>query len=410
MRLPVALSLLLLSAPAFADRDAGLNQKLYEAVQYQDAAAVSKLLAEGADPNSVNSLGYTPLLRAVETGQAAIVHRLLEAGANTDHRDGDGRTAAELAVEADNGDVIEALLNAGADFNTADAYGNTLVLRVIQNEGEAMYETLAAFGRHGVNVNRGNSSTTPLYYAVEQDNADLVRALLEAGADPSLATESGNLPLIPALSNPVMLDLLLSAGADPNGIDRNGNPVLFKALFAVSADAAEALIAAGAKADMPGADGRTPLRRARDGGDQEAIELLKRHGAMEDGKKAAAANPVVPAPAQSAVPAGEAPAITKIPRYPGAQILAIQEQDNVALYMTSDALPDVAQVTRELVQGAGWKDAKHPHASQTQDRYYGFFTREGYVLIIDIAIARAMGNMTNITYSIVDKYPGIATR
>ena len=64
----------------------------------------------------------------------------------------------------------------------------------------------------------------------------MAKLLLEAGADPSLATETGGLPLVSALSNPETLDLLLKAGADPNGVDRYGDPVLFRALFSVSTE------------------------------------------------------------------------------------------------------------------------------------------------------------------------------
>ena len=71
------LSLLLLSAPAFGNPNE-LNEKLHEAVQHQDTAAVAALLADGADPNNVNGIGFTPLIRAIKMGQADVVQQLLE--------------------------------------------------------------------------------------------------------------------------------------------------------------------------------------------------------------------------------------------------------------------------------------------------------------------------------------------
>ena len=431
MHLPaVIFSLFLLSSLAFADQKA-LNQELYDAVLYNDPAAASAALAKGAnvnhkvnersvlgwaaqrgnadvvgallgggaDPNTVDGVGNTPLMRGIETRHAAVVRQLLEAGADTDRRDTYGRLLVNLAVEADNAQIVEALLEAGADFNVTDDEGNSPALLAVMGEGEAMYDTLGAFGHHGVDMNLGNPSYTPLYYAVEQGNVEMARALLEAGADPSLATDDGYLPLVPALSNKEMLDVLLAAGADPNGLDANGDPVLFEALFAVSAEAAEALIAAGADVNKPGADGRTPLTRANDGGDQETADLLRRHGATGDQA------PEIAARAEEAVVVtgptdDEFPRVADLPVYPGAETLYTSEEDHSVMYATPDPVPLVAKVTTKLLEKAGWVDDAHPHTTREKDRYYVIFSRERYQLIFDVAIARAMSNQTMILYSI----------
>ena len=66
--------LLLLSGPAFGNQDA-LNDRLHEAVQYHDTAAATKLLVDGADPNSVNIIGHTPLIRAIKMQQVKCLFR-----------------------------------------------------------------------------------------------------------------------------------------------------------------------------------------------------------------------------------------------------------------------------------------------------------------------------------------------
>lgn len=400
----VVLALLLLSGPVFSS-PADLNQKLYEAVNSFDAAAVSSLIKKGADPNSVYVTGYTPLMRAVEIRQLKIVRQLLKSGANPNLRDRDGRSTAEIAIEADSAEIVEALLKGGADFNVKDAYGNSMVLRTVESGSEFMYEIVAVFGRHGVNMNLGTASQTPLYYAVEQNDTKMVKLLLEASADPSLATENGGLPLVSALSNPETLDLLLKAGADPNGVDRYGNPVLFEALFAVSAEAAEALIEAGADVNRPGADGRTPLTRARDGGAEAIAILLERHGATDGKQEEAQGKPAKQAkvPVEPVRTDEEYPRMADLPVYPGAETMFMLDESHSANFISPDPLSKVTKVTEKLLEKAGWQDANHPHAKREKDRYYVMFGRGKFLLITDIGIARAMDNKTAITYGIVPK-------
>lgn len=406
MRIAAAtLTLLLLSGPAFSSSDE-LNQQLYEAVNSFDTAAVSTLIKQGADPNSVYVTGYTPLMRAVEVRQLEIVRQLLNSGADPNLHDGDGRSTAEIAIEADSAEIVEALLEGGTDFNVKDTYGNSMALRTVESGSESMYEIVAAFGRHGVNMNLGTESQTPLYYAVEQNDIKMVRLLLEAGADPSLATENGGLPLVSALSNAETLDLLLKAGADPNGIDRDGNPVLFEALFAVSTEAAEALIEAGADVNRPGADGRTLLTRATDGGAEDIAKFLEGQGAIDGKQEDAHGEPAKQANiTDESVPTHEEyPRMAELPVYPGAETMYIlDEETHSANFISPDSLSEVTKVTEKQLEEAGWQDAKHPHAAREKDHYYVMFGRDKYLLITDIGIARAMDNKTAITYSVVPK-------
>ena len=399
--LSVVLALSLVSGPVFCDQ-AELDQALHEAVNFHDLAAISASLEKGADPNSVNRLGYTPLMRAAELRQPDIVRLLLNGGADPNLRDSNGRPIVELAVEAGSAETVEALLNGGADFNVADGYGDPMVLRTVRHGGEAMYDILTLLGRHDVNMDLGVPSHTPLYYAADQANARLVKALLAAGADPSLATEDGRLPLAAALSSPDILGILLKAGADPNGVDRDGDPVLFRALFSAPAEAAEALIAAGADVNRPGADGRTPLLRAQDGGAEDIMALLKSHGAADGKESKAAREPAKRAATTEAAPAdNEYPAMAELPVYPGAETMYIADESHAANFLSSDPLAKVGKVTEKLLQEAGWEDANHPHARREDDHRYVMFVRGRFLLITDISIARAMGNQTAITYSIM---------
>ena len=124
-----------------------------------DAAAVTSLLAEGADANVVDGYGWSPLHLAMPRAGPEVVSALLEAGADPNAQSVDGLTALHLAARHSTSAVVADLLRAGADPN-AEA-----------GEEEA--------------------AKTPLHLAAAwNDDPSVVLALLEGGA--SAAKRDGN--------------------------------------------------------------------------------------------------------------------------------------------------------------------------------------------------------------------------
>ncbi|CAK9108530.1 unnamed protein product [Durusdinium trenchii] len=62
---------------------------------------------------------------------------------------------------------------------------------------------------------------TALRYAVRADQVEAAEALIEGGADMNLSSKSGRTPLMSAASNGIadMVKLLLDAGADAKAVD-----------------------------------------------------------------------------------------------------------------------------------------------------------------------------------------------
>jgi ankyrin repeat protein len=95
-----------------------------------------------------------------------------------------------------------------------------------------------------------------------------------------------------ALAGPIGADdldavrLLLAAGADPNRYrdddDRPAGAVAAAVEAGASHELIELLLAHGAAADAPAADGRSPRRLAMAQGRSDIVELLDRHGARDD--------------------------------------------------------------------------------------------------------------------------------
>lgn len=109
----------------------------------------------------------------------------------------------------------------------------------------------------GANINgRDDNLNTPLHFTSFWGNARAMQALLMAGADPKIRTESG-LTLLHLASNAQTIQLGLQAELDIHAVARNGQTPLHVASRWGHADTIMALLEAGARTDMRDNNGRT---------------------------------------------------------------------------------------------------------------------------------------------------------
>jgi ankyrin repeat protein len=117
------------TAQLLLDRGARVNAAhgaaLSEAAQRGNSRLVELLLSRGADVNAHTGTGFTPLICAALRGRVGIVKRLLRADAKVDARDSQGCTALMWAVADEKADAVRVLLAAGADPNARDAKGQS---------------------------------------------------------------------------------------------------------------------------------------------------------------------------------------------------------------------------------------------------------------------------------------------
>ena len=143
----------------FADNEISTGTTaLFRAVQNNDTEAIQVLLAKGADPN-INTMGYSPLL--------------LAAGAGPGGRGGNAQP---------NMQVLDVLVQHSADVNAKVTGTNTWSFNVSrENMGNK-----EAFSKEG---------TSALHEAARAARPDLVKYLLEHGADPNLLDANGKKPI-----------------------------------------------------------------------------------------------------------------------------------------------------------------------------------------------------------------------
>ncbi len=211
------------------------------------AEAVNVLLRHGAEVNAVSTVqefasrrqgqnilplgGWTPLMYAARQSAPAAARALIEGGANLDAVDPDGATALTLAIINANYDFAALLIEAGADPNVVDT-------------AAGMGPLYAAADMHRLAVGHGRPNPRP---HSELDAVDVVRLLLEHGADPNAtlsaaimqrhhtggdaALAKGATPLMRASKSGdvAVMRLLLDAGADPRATMPNGTTPLMLA-------------------------------------------------------------------------------------------------------------------------------------------------------------------------------------
>ena len=167
---------------------------LYAQLGYVDH--ISRLVAEGTDPDWRRADGVTTLMIAALTGRIEILAALLDAGATIDLQAPDGMTAllAATAFARTTREIaaIELLLARGADPNLANVEGNDPLMMTARHGLVAGVVVLLKAGADPKRANR--HGTTALMQAARGHLVETARILIRAGADPAQKDENGLSP------------------------------------------------------------------------------------------------------------------------------------------------------------------------------------------------------------------------
>lgn len=147
-------------------------------------ASVKQLLADGASPNTQNSLGYSPLMAAVNP----IRLNIADPEANTPH-----------VPDSEVYEICKILISAGANVNHRADNNSTPVSEAAM----ACYpETMQLFIDSGADIHIPlHDNTTPLVQAVFNSCPECAIVLLNAGADVHAGSLGGHSVLQLALNN-----------------------------------------------------------------------------------------------------------------------------------------------------------------------------------------------------------------
>ena len=107
------------------DNDDEINEELLQQSHLGNTLVVKALLFAGANIETTNFSGWTPLHYAACYGRTDIVNLLIKAGASVDAKAWDGRTPLYAAAANDHADVAKILLEAGASVDARTKSGKT---------------------------------------------------------------------------------------------------------------------------------------------------------------------------------------------------------------------------------------------------------------------------------------------
>jgi hypothetical protein len=155
---------------------------------------------------------YVDFFRAVKTDNAATVKALLASGFDPNALSEGGQTPLYLAIRDESPKVVEALLASPAvKIELANPAGETALMMAAMRGRLDWTRQLVAMG---ASVRR--DGWTPLHYAASGPNVEVVRFLLEQGADIDAIAPNGASPLMMAAryGAEASVRLLIARGAD----------------------------------------------------------------------------------------------------------------------------------------------------------------------------------------------------
>ena len=156
--------------------------RLMNAIMENDDRVCYILLESGANPNAQDKDGWTPLMYACRYAQTSTVIQLLfEYGAKLDAKSNYQVSVLQIAAAySKNRKVLATVLEQAANLklNLQDSFITAL-------KEERSEEFIGEYLKYNLNLNSMYKGKTPLMYAAEYyESTDVIKLLLEKGADP----------------------------------------------------------------------------------------------------------------------------------------------------------------------------------------------------------------------------------
>ncbi|ADG70335.1 ankyrin repeat domain-containing protein [Brachyspira murdochii] len=276
-----------------------LDEYLFSAVENNNIKKVKSYLEQGASCNALDSYNRTALINASVRGYDDIAKLLIEEGTDVNIQDKAGATALMYTARNTNYEMAEVLLENGADVNIRDTAGETALYYNIEhnsfgqeNETENAIKILNLLIKYGADVNTKNDKGTSLLdvsYRISESfdkNKEMFKILVENGFDLESRIKADRsdydyTPLMIAVykKDYDMVKYLLDKGANPNTSNNENKTALMIAIANDNFDISKLLIQQGANINTKDEYGYTALMRAAMIGSYEMVKFLLENGA-----------------------------------------------------------------------------------------------------------------------------------
>jgi len=189
---------------------------------------------------------YDEVLRAAEIGDTRAVEQFLNRGLDPNTADPKGYTLLMIAARNGHRDLVWSLIRRHANAKTRTAHGDTALMLASLRGDREIARMLIEFGDAEVN----QPGWAPIHYAAFENRAELVRYLIQKGAN-------------------------------KNALAPNGYTALMLAARGGHLEAARALLYEDVDVNARSPDGATALRIAKTRKHTDLADLLVQAGAVE---------------------------------------------------------------------------------------------------------------------------------
>ncbi|XP_026156563.1 histone-lysine N-methyltransferase EHMT2 isoform X2 [Mastacembelus armatus] len=241
-------------------------RQLYPAAKQGEVQRVLLMLMEGIDPtyqpDSQNR--RSALHAAAQRGLLEICYMLVQAGAQVDAQDKDLRTPLLEAIINNHIEVAHYLVQNGACVYHVEEDGYTALHHAAKLGSLEIVNMLLETGQVDVNA-QDNGGWTPIIWAAEHKHVDVIKALLNRGADVTITDKELNVCLHwAAYAGSVdIAELVLNAGCSLSSVNMHGDTPLHIAAREGYLECVTLFLSRGADIDIMNREGDTPLTLAR---------------------------------------------------------------------------------------------------------------------------------------------------
>lgn len=223
------------------------SQKLYKAVEKENFEKVKSLLEKGEDPNEYYSNGLFPLWRAAADNNYKITELLITNGADVNQgtkAKSSESTPIEIPCQEGYIEIVKLLVENGADVNRKGYRDFTPIRIAAMNDHLEIVKYLA---KNAANIdNKAMDGATPLEHAASKGHFEIVKFLVEKGANINNKDAEEDFPI--------------------------GEAAKYGYL-----DIIQFLIDNNADLTLKNKDNKTAYTLAKERGQREAAELIKKH-------------------------------------------------------------------------------------------------------------------------------------
>jgi serine/threonine-protein phosphatase 6 regulatory ankyrin repeat subunit B len=281
------------------------NNALHVAARKGDSVLLKPLLGKGAKIDAVNTRNETALFLAVESDCLECARILLERGADVTIATKLEITPLEIAIQNNRTEIVGVLLKSKSSYAgvhralllAIEKNMENLSILLIRRDSKlgsrdekgrsalwysadrGLVKTSAALIKSGkIDIN-GQDSTgqSALSHAVRMGHLEVVRLLVNEGADLNIRTNAGNNALMLAVlaKSPAIVELLLTRAIDINNQNNVGDTALMLAAGTGQNDVLEMLLNEGADMQLRNKEKLNAFQIANSSGHEDTATILR---------------------------------------------------------------------------------------------------------------------------------------